>query len=110
MSSLVSMTSIAWAMTRSRSSASVLVDEGGVHACVPSIHSRPAARRSGVAVSGDVEVGPPDAAADPDRGQPDADRESADRRAGQSIDDTGDGFREQHRRCDGERRRPRAAR
>jgi len=48
--------------------------------------------RPGVAVSGEVEVRPPGAEADHDGDQADAEGEPADRLAGQSADDTGEGF------------------
>jgi hypothetical protein len=47
-----------------------------------------------VAVSSEVEIGPPGIEANHDGEQPDAEGERADRLAGQPGDDTGDGFAE----------------
>ena len=58
---------------------------------------------SGVAVPGEVEVGPPGTEADHDGDQPDREGEPADRLAGQSGDDTGEGFAEHD---DGEQPEP----
>jgi hypothetical protein len=59
--------------------------------------------RSGMAVPGEVEVGPPGAEADHDGGQPDGEGEPVDRLTGQSGDDTADGFAEHD---DGEQAEP----
>jgi hypothetical protein len=54
-------------------------------------------------VPGEVEVCPPGAEADHDRGQPGGEGESADRLSGQSGDDSGEGFAEHD---DGEQPEP----
>ena len=67
------------------------------------IHCRVVACFFRVAVPGEVEVGPPGTEADHDGDQPDREGEPADRLAGQSGDDTGEGFAEHD---DGEQPEP----